>query len=84
MQNSNLDLFGEIIITQTDLFLWVQAVSPRNLYNERTYNNYLRSYDIAGKVRTAKQYGTFDRIVYDRLERVKPWHDRLALDMLVQ
>lgn len=70
------DLFGEVPVTEDDLVAWVAAVAPRWLATERAFTNYCRSWDVPGKIRAAKQAGTFD-------ERVKKpgsfWHARLAL-----
>lgn len=74
------DLFGEIPVTDDDLRAWVAAVAPRWLYPERSYRAYVRSWDVAGKVRAAKLAGTF----YDITSRPAPaWHARLALAAIV-
>lgn len=57
-----LDLFGEIAVTLDDLREWVASTSPINL-EERSYENYLRRYNVADKVRAAKRTGEFDRII---------------------
>jgi hypothetical protein len=74
-----LDLFGEVAITDDDLFAWVAAVSP--VYcSDRGYENYVRRYDVAGKVRHAKLTGVFEA----RTERpARPWHARLALSQIL-
>lgn len=79
MYQDATDLFGDVVITDYDLYLWVAAVSPRWLTPERSYRNYLRTYDVAGKVRFAKLRGTFDDTVNDVY---RPWHERLALDII--
>jgi hypothetical protein len=56
------DLFGEIRVTLDDLRAWVAAMSPVNL-EERNYENYLRRYNVADKVRAAKRSGEFDTII---------------------
>lgn len=79
MYQNATDLFGEVVVTEHDLFLWVSAVSPRWLTPERSYRNYLRMYNVAEKVRYAKLAGTFDA----RVENVyRPWHERLAVDVI--
>lgn len=80
MKEYPTDLFGEVIITHDDLYAWVAAVAPRWLYPERSYRNYLRTYDIAGKVRYAKLTGQFQQIVDSRY---KPWHPKLAISEFV-
>ncbi|MFZ6732227.1 hypothetical protein ACO0LG_09925 [Undibacterium sp. Ji42W] len=79
MYQDATDLFGEVVVTENDLFLWVSAVSPRWLTPERSYRNYLRTYNVVGKVQAAKLRGTFDETVEDVY---RPWHARLALDLI--
>lgn len=74
------DLFGQVPITEDDLFLWVQAVAPRWLTPERAYRNYVKSWNVADKVRYAKIDGTFDTII-ERPARV--WHARLSLATII-
>lgn len=56
------DLFGEIPVTLDDLLAWMLAVpgippsSPRFL-------NYVRGYDVIGKIRAAKLAGSFEAII---------------------
>jgi hypothetical protein len=75
------DLFGEIPVTDTDIFEWVSAVAPRWLRPERSYRLYIESWDVAGKVKAAKASGDFDTIIANPA-RVAPWHARLPLDVL--
>ena len=74
------DLFGEIPVTEDDVYLWVRAVSPRWLSPEKSYRNYVRTYDVAGKIRQAKLVGTFDTIV---AHPVPQYHARLALHSII-
>ncbi len=74
-----LDLFGEVPISETDLYDWVAAVAPLHL-NTRAFRHYVRGYDVAGKVRSAKLAGMFESIK-DRPTR--PWHARLALHAIL-
>lgn len=69
------DLFGEIPVLLSDLEAWVAAVAPRYL-NQRGYANYVRSYDVASKVRAAKASGLFDEIA-NRPDMVE--HPRLSI-----
>lgn len=74
------DLFGEIPVTEDDLRAWVAAVAPRWLEPERSYRNYVRSWNVADKVRAAKLRGEFDTIT----SRPAPsYHARLALAAIV-
>jgi hypothetical protein len=75
------DLFGEIPVTEDDLFCWVAAVSPRWLRPERSYRLYLASWNVAAKVKAAKAAGDFDHIIANPA-RVTPWHARLPLDVI--
>lgn len=74
-----LDLFGEVVVTDDDLFDWVAAISPVHLH-ERGYALYVQRYDVAGKVRTAKLAGRFETLT---ARRSQPWHARLALYAIV-
>lgn len=73
------DLFGEIPVTETELFLWVKAVAPHYLSPERSFRNYVQSYNVVDKIKTAKLRGTFQDTIDSRRE---PWHARLALNRL--
>lgn len=67
-------------MTEDDLYQWVRAVSPRWLSPEKSYRNYVRTYNVAAKVRHAKLVGTFDSIV----ARPAPqYHARLALHSII-
>lgn len=74
-----LDLFGEVPVTEEDLYDWVAAVSPVHL-SERGFDHYVRRYDIAGKIRTAKLRGAFESIT---ARRHQPYHARLALRQII-
>lgn len=70
------DLFGEIIVTENDIIDWVEATAPRWLTPRRSFEGYVRSYDVAGKVRAAKIAGIFHEIIENRPVQ---WHARFAL-----
>ncbi len=76
MRAQIFDLFGEIPVTESDLFDWVAAVAPAYLSSDRSFAHYVRAYDVAGKVRSAKLVDQFDQIT---ATRVRPYHARLAL-----
>lgn len=59
------DLFGEVPVTLDDLREWVASTSPVNL-EERFFDNYVRRYNVADKVRAAKRTGDFDRITSEK------------------
>lgn len=73
------DLFGEIPVTEREIYLWVKAVAPHYLRPERAYHNYVRSYDVAGKIKHAKLRGTFQDTIESRPD---PWHARLAINRI--
>lgn len=79
LRQSVLDLFGEVPVTEADLYDWVAAVSPVHL-TERGFDHYVRRYDVAGKIRVAKLRGAFESIC---ARRHQPYHARLALQQIV-
>lgn len=73
------DLFGEIVITRDDLVAWVAAVSPVHL-TDRLFDNYVKSYDVAGKVAWAKKRGDFEARTAVR----RPiWNARIAYGQIL-
>lgn len=72
--NNNRDLFGEVVVTDDDIFAWVMSVAPRWTYSKRAYENYVRSWNVAEKVRVAKMTGRFDDVV-SVLDNRRPWYD---------
>lgn len=74
-----LDLFGEVVVTEDDVYAWVASVSPVHLA-ERGYALYVRRYDVAGKVAAAKLRGTFDATT---ARQAAPYHARFALSQIV-
>ena len=77
-----LDLFGDVVITDDDIFLWVSVVAPRWLYSERAFMNYVRGWSVSDKIRTAKIDRSFDKMTVSA-SRMRPWHERLAIDMIL-
>jgi hypothetical protein len=74
------DLFGEIPVTEDEIVQWVSAVAPRWLMPERSFQGYVRGYDVIGKIRAAKAAGTF----HARIEKPSDaWHARLALCAII-
>jgi hypothetical protein len=53
------DLFGEIIVTESDLRAWVAAVSPAWTSSDRSFHHYVKNWNVADKVRRAKEGGYF-------------------------
>lgn len=73
------DLFGEIPVLEDDLYAWVLSVSPVHA-SDRAYANYVQRYDVANKVRYAKEVGQFEEITS---RRPPPYHARLALHAII-
>lgn len=74
------DLFGEIPVTEDEIFDYVLAVAPQYLSAEFRFNSYVRSYDVPGKIRAAKLRGTF----YETIDQPRnAWHARLALSAVL-
>lgn len=79
LQQPTLDLFGEVPITVDDLEAWVAAVSPVH-FTDRLFSNYVKRYNVAGKIRTAKLRGEFDAIT----ATPRPlYHARFALAQII-
>lgn len=74
-----LDLFGEVAVTESDIFDWVAAVAPRWLTPERSFKLYVKNYDVASKVRAAKLQGHFEKTIDNH---PRQWHPRLGLDII--
>ena len=73
------DLFGEVPVTEDDLEAWVAAVSPVH-FTERLFAHYVRRYNVADKIRTAKLRGEFEALTATARQ---PYHARLALSQIV-
>lgn len=57
------DLFGQVIVTISDVELWLEAntqVTPDNLPNRVTA--YIKNYDVASKIAAAKLSGEFYKL----------------------
>lgn len=74
------DLFGEIPVTEHEIYQWVAAVAPRWLTPERAFHRYVRSYDVPAKIRAAKLAGTFHATIENPRSA---WHARLSLAAIV-
>jgi len=68
------DLFGEIPVTHDKIRQWVTAVSPRWLEPERSYQRYVKSWNVVDKIRHAKAQGTFYATIENPLP---PFHGRI-------
>ena len=57
------DLFGQVIVTISDVELWLEAntqVTPDNLPNR--VKSYIKNYDVASKIAAAKLSGEFYKL----------------------
>lgn len=57
--DSARDLFGQISVTIDDLASWVRAVAPHMARNAQSLSHYIRWWNVATKVATAKADGSF-------------------------
>lgn len=71
-----LDLFGEVPVLESEMLDWVTAVAPAYLSTERSYQSYIKAYDVPAKIRRAKLCGDFDHVIAKPLS---VYHARLAL-----
>jgi len=72
------DLFGQIPVTLEDVSLWVAAVAPHVISSRMRLEHYIRSWDVATKVATAKNSGTFHQVS----DSANAETARTALDLL--
>jgi hypothetical protein len=57
------DLFGDVIVTLFDIYMWVSVITHgRFLGNMRRYNHYVKNWNVAYKVANAKKVGFFEQI----------------------
>jgi hypothetical protein len=80
MHQPPFDLFGEIPVTHEDIEAWVHAVAPRWMEPRRSFESYVRAWDVPAKIRAAKVSGTFEAIIDQPRQ---PWHVRLALNAIL-
>ncbi|MGC1173114.1 hypothetical protein [Polaromonas sp.] len=76
MQQSPVDLFGEVVVTQQDVRAWLLAV-PRIDPDGPRAGHYVRGYGVVAKIAHAKLYGTFDQLTAPRLiepQSAEWWH----------
>lgn len=60
--NPALDLFGEVPVLVSDLHAWVFWAAPR-WYGTRRMDYYIKEWNIADKVRSAKLRGVFNEVL---------------------
>ena len=57
------DLFGEVIVTLFDIYIWVSVITKgKFLGNMRRYDHYVKNWNVAYKVAYAKKAGGFEQI----------------------
>lgn len=59
MRPFDRDLFGEVIVTHQDVRRWLETVPRINPDGPRAAN-YMRGYDVVGKIKRAKLEGCFE------------------------
>jgi hypothetical protein len=57
------DLFGEIPVSEGDVLAWMLAVPGIAPTSPSRFAWYVRAYNVAGKIRAAKEDGSFDETV---------------------
>lgn len=68
------DLFGDVIVTHFDLYIWVAVITKgRFLGNLKRYNQYIDTWNVAYKVKRSKLNGSFKNVVS---EYYLDWHER--------
>ena len=76
MRPQERDLFGEVIVTQSDIRLWLLTV-PRMDPDGPRAAHYIRGYDVAGKIAQAKLRGHFEQLTTTQMLDVHSaawWH----------
>ena len=76
MRPQERDLFGEVIVTLSDIRLWLLAV-PRIDPDGPRAAHYIRGYDVPGKIARAKLQGLFEQITTPRMldaQSAQWWH----------
>ena len=68
--NPIYDLFGEIIVTLHDVYVWVcVATRGRFLGRQKRYDYYVKTWDVVYKVRNYKKLGLFDDFLLEFIEK---------------
>lgn len=70
------DLFGEVIVTLFDIYIWVSVITRgRFLGNLNRYNHYVKNWNVASKVANYKKQGLFTQIEreYFKEYHAKAW-----------
>lgn len=73
------DMFGDIVITYDDITAWVYAIAPAYASNQRSFDRYVRAWDVASKVRAAKLAGTFEAQIARAADRRSTLARRLGV-----
>ncbi|SOE91888.1 hypothetical protein SAMN05414139_04571 [Burkholderia sp. D7] len=73
------DLFGEVAVTHDDLYAWVEAVAPAFTSSTRSFELYVRGWDVVEKVRRAKLAGTYETTIETAREARATFVRRLGL-----
>lgn len=79
------DLFGEVIVTIFDIYIWVSVITRgRFLGNLARYNHYVQNWNVAYKVANYKKQGLFTQIEreYFTEYHAKAWQPPALSDYL--
>lgn len=79
MHEHPYDLFGQVRVTQADIRLWLLTV-PRIDPDGPRAAHYVRSYDVTGKIASAKLQGVFELVTTPRMIDVQSaqWWQRMC------
>ena len=60
---SDLDLFGDVIVTVDDIERWLDAVPHIGRNQTRQGKNYAKNWNVANKIKLCKLDGTFEKVI---------------------
>lgn len=67
-----LDLFGQVVITKFDVYIWV-CVTTRTRFLGKRFDWYVKNYNVVAKVESAKRTNQWPDIVdeyYDKYDAI--------------
>lgn len=79
MRPQERDLFGEVIVTQADIRLWLETVPRINPDGPRAAH-YAKYWDVPHKIKQAKLEGRFEATTAPRMIQAQSptWWDRMC------
>ena len=72
-----VDLFGEVIVTHADVRAWLLVVAPRNDPDGIRAAQYVREYNVVGKIAALKSRGEFDATVTPHVNQALAFEARM-------